>query len=371
MRHPPQLARNVCVTPKMELAQGLPGQRALLPAAVLAVLSLGLSAASLLSDRWFVGTQKVPKPVCGKSVAAECPELPVPLDGGVADTPAAAVVQYSWASGDDRFSLLAFHSGLWLSCAEVLEGPGEKCRSSIELTPPAQRGEKGLLEPAEVQGPRDPPVRPGGQRLTETALLPHPPSGTPASILWLSLGSQTAHLSLELVSVLLLLTHLLFTHHPGLGLKLSAFAAVSSVLSGLLGMVAHMMYSQVFQATANLGPEDWRPHAWTYGWAFYTAWVSFTCCMASAVTTFNTYTKMALELQSRRARALQASTGCLLLPRAACTAPPESCHQGREPRGHDPPVRSVSESVDFLAALRARGQQDSGQGPAEAVEEEC
>ncbi|KAM4820439.1 germ cell-specific gene 1 protein isoform 2-T2 [Thomomys bottae] len=330
MRHPPQLARNVCVTPKMELAQGLPGQRALLPAAVLAVLSLGLSAASLLSDRWFVGTQKVPKPVCGKSVAAECPELPVPLDGGVADTPAAAVVQYSWASGDDRFSLLAFHSGLWLSCAEVLEGPGEKCRSSIELTPPAQR-----------------------------------------AILWLSLGSQTAHLSLELVSVLLLLTHLLFTHHPGLGLKLSAFAAVSSVLSGLLGMVAHMMYSQVFQATANLGPEDWRPHAWTYGWAFYTAWVSFTCCMASAVTTFNTYTKMALELQSRRARALQASTGCLLLPRAACTAPPESCHQGREPRGHDPPVRSVSESVDFLAALRARGQQDSGQGPAEAVEEEC
>lgn len=37
---------------------------------------------------------------------------------------------------------------------------------------------------------------------------------------------------------------------------------------GLLGMVAHMMYTQVFQATVNLGPEDWRPHSWDYGWAF-------------------------------------------------------------------------------------------------------
>lgn len=37
---------------------------------------------------------------------------------------------------------------------------------------------------------------------------------------------------------------------------------------GLLGMVAHMMYTQVFQATVNLGPEDWRPHTWDYGWAF-------------------------------------------------------------------------------------------------------
>lgn len=40
------------------------------------------------------------------------------------------------------------------------------------------------------------------------------------------------------------------------------------LVPGLLGMVAHMMYSQVFQATVNLGPEDWRPHTWDYGWAF-------------------------------------------------------------------------------------------------------
>jgi len=38
---------------------------------------------------------------------------------------------------------------------------------------------------------------------------------------------------------------------------------------GLLGMVAHMMYTTVFQMTVNLGPEDWRPHAWDYGWSYW------------------------------------------------------------------------------------------------------
>lgn len=40
-------------------------------------------------------------------------------------------------------------------------------------------------------------------------------------------------------------------------------------VSGLLGMVAHMMYTQVFQITVSLGPEDWRPHSWDYGWSFW------------------------------------------------------------------------------------------------------
>lgn len=34
-------------------------------------------------------------------------------------------------------------------------------------------------------------------------------------------------------------------------------------------MVAHMMYTTVFQMTVNLGPEDWRPHAWDYGWSYW------------------------------------------------------------------------------------------------------
>ncbi len=45
------------------------------------------------------------------------------------------------------------------------------------------------------------------------------------------------------------------------------------VISGLLGMVAHVMYTQVFQVTVSLGPPDWRPYNWDYGWSF---WYEFT-----------------------------------------------------------------------------------------------
>uniref|UniRef100_A0AAV2KGZ6 Germ cell-specific gene 1-like protein n=1 Tax=Knipowitschia caucasica TaxID=637954 RepID=A0AAV2KGZ6_KNICA len=69
---------------------------------------------------------------------------------------------------------------------------------------------------------------------------------------------------------------------------------------GLLGMVAHMMYTQVFQITVSLGPEDWRPHSWDYGWSFCLAWASFTCCMGASVTTLNSYTKTVIEFRHKR-----------------------------------------------------------------------
>uniref|UniRef100_A0A8D0TXL2 Germ cell associated 1 n=1 Tax=Sus scrofa TaxID=9823 RepID=A0A8D0TXL2_PIG len=275
---------------KMELPKGFSGQRTCL-SAVLNVLSLSLSTTSLLSNYWFVGTQKVPKPVCGKGLAARCFDLPVPLDGSSSNASAQEVVQYSWETGDDRFTFHAFWSGMWLSCEEIVEEPGERCRSFLELTPPTERG--------------------------------------------------------------------------------------------LLGMVGHMMYSQVFQATANLGPEDWRPHAWNYGWAFYTAWVSFTCCMASAVTTFNTYTRLVLEFKCKHSKSFKGTPSCLphhhqcFLQQLACTAPPGGPLTSY-PQYHHQPIHSVSEGVDFYSELQDKGfQQGTGQGPtAEAAgssveEEEC
>ncbi|XP_060050383.1 germ cell-specific gene 1 protein isoform X1 [Erinaceus europaeus] len=373
----------------MELPQVLSGQRTFL-SATLNLLSLGLSATCLLSNYWFVGTQKVPKPLCGKGLAAQCFGVSVPLDGSTPNTSSPEVVQYSWETGDDRFSFRAFHSGMWLSCEEVMEEPGshlasgERCRSFIELTPPTERGEKGLLEFATLQGPRHPTLRFGGQRLMEKACLPHPPSGLLAKILWFSLGAQFAYIGLEFISFLLLLMDLLLMGNPGCGLKLSAFAAISSVLSGLLGMVAHMMYTQVFQETVNLGPEDWRPHDWNYSWAFYMAWISFTCCMASAVTTFNKYTKLLLEFKGKHSKSSRDNLGCLphhhqcFLPQLPCAAtqggPPISCH-----RYLHPPVRSVSEGVDFYSELPNESFQPEGsQGAKEELvgssvvqEEQC
>ncbi|XP_066109305.1 germ cell-specific gene 1 protein isoform X4 [Saccopteryx bilineata] len=204
---------------KMELPKGFSGQRTFL-SAVLNLLSLSLSTASLLSNYWFVGTQKVPKPLCGKGLAAQCFDMPVPLDGDGSNASSQEVVQYSWATGDDRFSLRTVWSGMWLSCEETVEEPGEKCRSFIELTPPTER-----------------------------------------EILWLSLGAQFAYIGLELTSFLLLLTDLLLTGNPGCGLKLSAFAALSSVLSAQPGFPSPAAWHQLSPPSTHTPSWCWSSSA--------------------------------------------------------------------------------------------------------------
>lgn len=39
-------------------------------------------------------------------------------------------------------------------------------------------------------------------------------------------------------------------------------------LSGLCGMVAHMMFTTIFQLAVAMGPEDWRPKTWDYSWSY-------------------------------------------------------------------------------------------------------
>ncbi|XP_042324974.1 germ cell-specific gene 1 protein [Sceloporus undulatus] len=303
----------------MELQKFLPWRRALL-AVFLNLLALGLSTTSLLGSYWCVGTQKVPKPLCEKTKSTNCIGVPMPPEGFIGNSSFLAqdVVHYSWETGDDRFTFQYFHTGMWLSCEENIEGPDETCRSFIELCPPVERG-----------------------------------------ILWLSLGSEIVYICLLVISFILLLLDMLYTGNPVCGLKLNAFAAVSSVLSGLLGMVAHMMYSQVFQATVSLGPEDWRPHNWDYGWAFYMAWASFTCCMASAVTTLNTYTKTVLAFKRNHELACDGSFTIDQAQHCQYFLPPQYHHHHREQTSgfyphREKPLHSISEGVDFYSELQQK-----------------
>uniref|UniRef100_A0A3Q2W3Y3 Germ cell associated 1 n=1 Tax=Haplochromis burtoni TaxID=8153 RepID=A0A3Q2W3Y3_HAPBU len=96
------------------------------------------------------------------------------------------------------------------------------------------------------------------------------------------------------------------------------------VLSGLLGMVGHMMFMQVFQTTASMGPEDFKPHSYGYSWAFYVAWLGFTICMAAGVSTLNNYTKKVLMVGPRRASDLNPCSFNFmgLLPPAPYYTPP-------------------------------------------------
>uniref|UniRef100_A0A3B5MVP6 Si:ch211-232m10.6 n=1 Tax=Xiphophorus couchianus TaxID=32473 RepID=A0A3B5MVP6_9TELE len=97
-------------------------------------------------------------------------------------------------------------------------------------------------------------------------------------------------------------------------LKINAFAAMCTVLSGMMGMVAHMMYTTVFQMTVSIGPKDWRPQSWDYGWSFALAWLSFSCCMAAAVATLNSYTKTIIEMKHRARLRLEEARAATIAP---------------------------------------------------------
>ncbi|XP_037546196.1 germ cell-specific gene 1-like protein [Nematolebias whitei] len=215
-------------------------------------LALFFAVTAFITTYWCVGTQRVPKPKCSKLRTHQC------IDYGVNETDPNKVV-YSWETGDDRFLFRQFHTGIWFSCEENIHDESERCRSFIDLAPASEKG-----------------------------------------MLWLSVVSEMLYIFLLMVGFGLMCVELVHSSNVIDGLKLNAFAAVFTVLSGLLGMVAHVMYTQVFQVTVSHGPPDWRPYNWDYGWSFCLAWASFTCCMGASVTTLNSYTKTVIEFRHKR-----------------------------------------------------------------------
>ncbi|TNN27212.1 Germ cell-specific gene 1-like protein [Liparis tanakae] len=146
-------------------------------------------------------------------------------------------------------------------------------------------------------------------------------------MMWLSLSLEIMYVGLLLVSCTLLSVQLCVRAWcPAArrwGQLLNAFAAVFTVLGGLLGMVGHMMFMQVFQTTASMGPEDFKPHSYGYSWAFYVAWFAFTVCMSAGVSTLNNYTKKVLMAAPRPGSGLLPPCyAAAALPPAALAGPP-------------------------------------------------
>ncbi|KAM4631088.1 germ cell-specific gene 1-like protein [Polymixia lowei] len=252
-------------------------------------LALTLSVSAFCTSYWCEGTHKVVKPLCLSPVKMKncgqnnsqpyTTETPTPdpknPPSNVTLSPLqkeelarirkkqlANAVHYIWETGEDKYMLRYFHTGFWQSCEQHNEGntQGEKCRSFIELTP------------GETQG-----------------------------VLWLSVISEFVYIGLLAMGFLLMCVEVvcLCARREMNALKINAFAAMCTVLSGMMGMVAHMMYTTVFQMTVSIGPKDWRPQTWDYGWSFAMAWLSFSCCMAAAVATLNSYTKTIIEMKHR------------------------------------------------------------------------
>ncbi|XP_077591189.1 germ cell-specific gene 1-like protein isoform X1 [Stigmatopora nigra] len=235
------------------------------------VVALSLAAMALTSSYWCVGKQKVPKPLCSSIKRIKC--IPVP---GLSNS---SSQDFSWETGDDRFIFPIFHTGLFIICEENIHTDvwEEKCRGFYTLTP-----------------------------------------GSEKAMMWLSLSLELMYVGLLWISCMLLFVQLCIrTCCPKTqrwGQLFNAFAAVFTVLGGLLGMVGHMMFMQVFQATVSMGPEDFKPHSYGYSWAFYVAWFAFTVCMSAGVSTLNNYTKNVLMVGDRLKSSLNPFNFVGLLP---------------------------------------------------------
>ncbi|XP_038158715.1 germ cell-specific gene 1-like protein isoform X1 [Cyprinodon tularosa] len=298
-------------------------------------LALTMSVSAFCTSYWCEGTHKVVKPIClspvklkncGKNnsqpYTTEAPTVdPSSPVSNVTLSPKqkeelallrkkqlANAVQYLWETGEDKYMLRYFHTGFWLSCEKHNEGDDqeEKCRSFIELTP------------GETQG-----------------------------VLWLAVISEFMYIGLLAMGFLLMCVEALClcAKKEMSSLKVNAYAAMCTVLSGLMGMVAHMMYTTVFQMTVSIGPKDWRPQSWDYGWSFALAWLSFSCCMAAAVATLNSYTKTIIEMKHRARLRLEEA-------RAATIAPP-----------YEEVVRAGGGSLYSISQLVQLGQQGALMDP--------
>ncbi|XP_023561188.1 germ cell-specific gene 1-like protein 2 [Octodon degus] len=222
-------------------------------------LALAFSLAAVGSSHWCEGTGRTIKPLCQDALGGPgCIRLTWASGSGGNESDASQAVQYIWETGDDKYIQRRFHTGLWQSCEESFDGTGEQCRSFQSIIP------------AEEQG-----------------------------VLWLSIGAEVLDIFLMLTSTILLSSRV-SCHRPELNrLKVDASVAILMVLAGLLGMVAHMMYTTVFQITVNLGPEDWKPQTWDYGWSYCLAWASFALCMAVSVTVISGYSATRLECRTQ------------------------------------------------------------------------
>uniref|UniRef100_A0A671K8R0 Germ cell-specific gene 1-like protein n=1 Tax=Sinocyclocheilus anshuiensis TaxID=1608454 RepID=A0A671K8R0_9TELE len=204
-------------------------------------LALALSVLAFCTSYWCEGTHKVVKPLCLSPVKMK--------NCGQNNSEPYTTVHYIWETGEDNYTFRYFHTGFWESCEKHADG--ERCRRFLDLTPGETHG-----------------------------------------VLWLSMIAEFMYISLLGMGFLLMWVEVLCAHKEMHALKINAFAAMCTVLSGLLGMVAHMMYTTVFQLTVIVGPKDWRPQTWDYGWSFAKVWLVFM--------TLNSYTKTVIELRHRQ-----------------------------------------------------------------------
>lgn len=85
-------------------------------------LALLLAVSALTTSYWCEGTRKVVKPFCTGPVTTKQAFCIMFNSSNINDT---RLVQYIWETGEDKYVMRRFHTGIWFSCEQNINMTGE------------------------------------------------------------------------------------------------------------------------------------------------------------------------------------------------------------------------------------------------------
>lgn len=118
---------------------GIDRQRRASLALTLNFVALFLAVSALTTSYWCEGTRKVVKPFCTGPVTTKQSFCIRFNSSNLNDT---RLVQYIWETGEDKYVMRKFHTGIWFSCEQNVNMTGKFVKAKgRELRKGALRGE--------------------------------------------------------------------------------------------------------------------------------------------------------------------------------------------------------------------------------------
>lgn len=124
---------------------GIDRQRRASLALTLNFVALFLAVSALTTSYWCEGTRKVVKPFCTGPVTTKQSFCIRFNSSNLNDT---RLVQYIWETGEDKYVMRKFHTGIWFSCEQNVNMTGkfvkakgrERCAEGRSAGRHGQRG---------------------------------------------------------------------------------------------------------------------------------------------------------------------------------------------------------------------------------------
>lgn len=143
---------------------GIDRQRRASLALTLNFVALFLAVSALTTSYWCEGTRKVVKPFCTGPVTTKQSFCIRFNSSNLNDT---RLVQYIWETGEDKYVMRKFHTGIWFSCEQNVNMTGKfwirRDESAAQRGAPrggtASGGELNISNPALKNNFRNKPVK--------------------------------------------------------------------------------------------------------------------------------------------------------------------------------------------------------------------